>query len=166
MINMTFQRGNQFGNRKGRPKGSRNKLNKSMLDKLIEVADKVEDNKTVSQGKSLLEHFVERAYRNDQVLVTYLKKIIADRNYLTESKEGNGSVQIHKFQIVSTLYTQAEEMITYATDRMDEPIELLRTNKITVSKFKELMIDLMLKGQKESDDLYKKQNKEAGIPED
>ena len=157
---MTFQKGNQFGNRKGRPKGSRNKLNKSMLDKLIEIADKVKDNKTVSQGKSLLEHFVERAYRNDQVLVTYLKKIIADRNYLTESKEGNGSVQIHKFQIVSALYTQAEEMITYATDRMDEPIELLRTNKITVSKFKELMIDLMLKGQKESDDLYKKQNKD------
>ena len=157
---MTFQKGNQFGNRKGRPKGSRNKLNKSMLDKLIEVADKVEDNKTVSQGKSLLEHFVERAYRNDQVLVTYLKKIIADRNYLTESKEGNGSVQIIKFQIVSTLYTQAEEMITYATDRMDEPIELLRTNKITVSQFKDNMIKLMVEKVKEDDEFINNQNQE------
>ena len=147
---MVFKKG-EVTNPKGRPKGAKGKLNKSMLDKLIEIAGKVEENKTVSQGKSLLEHFVERAYRNDQVLVTYLKKIIADRNYLTESKEGNGSVQIIKFQIVSTLYTQAEEMITYATDRMDEPIELLRINKITVSQFKDNMIKLMVEKAKEEE---------------
>jgi hypothetical protein len=159
MRKMVFKKG-EVTNPKGRPIGAKGKLNKSMLDKLIEIAGKVEENKTVSQGKSLLEHFVERAYRNDQVLVTYLKKIIADRNYLTESKEGNGSVQIIKFQIVSTLYTQAEEMIKYASESMSKEIELLQNKKISIPEFKDNMIKLMVEKAKEDDEFINNQNQE------
>ena len=88
---MKFTKGTS-GNPAGRPKGAKGKMSKSMLDKLLEISDKVEKHSSISQGKSIIEHFVERAYKSDPVLVAYMRKIISDRHYLTD-QESEASIK-------------------------------------------------------------------------
>lgn len=68
---MPFKKGKDWkGNPKGRPKSPEIEE----LRQAIEKARKAKD-------KSILEHFVERAYKNDQVLVALIKKLIADKHH-------------------------------------------------------------------------------------
>ena len=145
-MTMVFKKG-EVTNPKGRPKGAKGKMSKGMLNELIRIADKVEDNKIVSQGKSLLEHFVCRAYRNDQVLITYLKKIIADRNYLTETREGNGSAREPiVFEIVSTEWTRKEEMINNNREGLLNILKQLESGKINaINALKKIGEELLKK---------------------
>ena len=64
---MKFQKGNQLGNRKGRPRAPE-------IEKLRQAIAEVEQEK----GKSLLKHFVEQAFKDKRVLIALAKKIVPD----------------------------------------------------------------------------------------
>lgn len=65
--NTSFKKG-QVANPNGRPKNPE-------MDELRLAIKAVEKRK----GQKLLEHFVERAYSNNMVLVALMKKLIADQ---------------------------------------------------------------------------------------
>jgi len=67
-----FKKGNKIAT--GRPKGSRNKLTLA-LQEAIEIVAK-------QKGKSLFEYFVERSYKNDNVLVALIRKLVADKTHV------------------------------------------------------------------------------------
>jgi len=66
-----FQKGHPKTPGSGRPKGSKNKLS---INELKEAIAKVENKK----GKILLQHYVERAFENDRVLMNIIKKLLPD----------------------------------------------------------------------------------------
>lgn len=143
---MPFEKGNKYGNRKGRPKGATGKVKTSQLEKLLEALTKIGE-----EEKEEFMHLVaRRAYHDVTMTKEVLKKMVADRNYLTETKEGDGSAREPIiFDIVSSNYSNCEFLVNGAVGKMDEPIEQLRNHQVTVDKFKEVMIDLMLKCAKE-----------------
>jgi hypothetical protein len=66
----------QSGNPAGKPKGSKNHA--ITLEKLTAAIRAVEK----SKRKSLLEHFVERSYKDNKLLAVLMKKYIADKKEL------------------------------------------------------------------------------------
>ncbi len=70
--NPNFVKGNKIAT--GRPKGSKNKLTLA-LQEAIEIVAK-------EKGKSLFEYFVERSYKNDNVLVALIRKLVADKTHV------------------------------------------------------------------------------------
>lgn len=71
-----FTKGNSFG--RGRPK----KPEIEELRKAIKVVEKQKD-------KKLLQHFIERAYKNDAVLIALIKKLIPDKTQADLDLSGN-----------------------------------------------------------------------------
>ena len=69
--NGRFKKGGSVGNPKGRPKGSTNKI---PLKDFKEALSKVEKEK----GKTLMKHFIERAFEEDAVMVSAIKKLLPD----------------------------------------------------------------------------------------
>lgn len=61
------------GNPNGRPKGSHNRCSIAELGEAIEKVQKSKKGR-----KAILVHFVERAYENDQVLISLMKKLMPD----------------------------------------------------------------------------------------
>lgn len=61
------------GNPNGRPK-----TGQAELEKLRVAADKVSKEKQ----KPLYDHFIERCYENDSVLIAFLKKMVPDLKYV------------------------------------------------------------------------------------
>lgn len=53
----------------GRPK-----LGETSLDKLLQAIHRVEDKK----NKHLLDYYIERCFKNDQVLISVMKKLLPD----------------------------------------------------------------------------------------
>lgn len=146
---MPFEKGNKFGNRKGRPIGALGRVKTSQLELLLEALAKI--------GEEEKEEFMLRvarlAYHDVTMTKEVLKKMVADRSYLTEIKEGDGSVREPiTFNIVSSNYSNCEFLVNGAVGKMGEPIEQLRNHQLTVDKFKEVMINLMLKCAKEDED--------------
>jgi hypothetical protein len=64
---------------------------------------KTKKKEVISNGKSIIEHFVERAYKSDTVLCSFMKKIISDRTYHKEDFE-NEDVKV-TFEIVEASST-------------------------------------------------------------
>jgi len=93
----------QVANLKGRPKGARNKITVAIFDELLKTMKEVEKSETISKGKSIIKHFVERAYKSDAVLCSFMKKIIPDKVYHKEDFE-NVDVNV-TFEIVDTRST-------------------------------------------------------------
>lgn len=65
---MAFPKGNQFGNRKGRPQ-------KPEVEELRVALDKAKK----KHGRSFLDHFVDRAYEDDPCAIALAKKIVPDK---------------------------------------------------------------------------------------
>ena len=106
ILNITGKGGfvkGQVANPKGRPKGARNKITIAIFDELLNTMEEVEKNKTISQGKSIIKHFIERAYKSDAVLCSFIKKIIPDKVYNKEDFE-NRDVKVI-FEIVDAKST-------------------------------------------------------------
>lgn len=70
----------------GRPKGSKNKLTLD-LQKAIQEVEK-------EKKKNLFKHFVERGYKNDNVLVALIRKLIADKTQVEGILEGDLKITI------------------------------------------------------------------------
>jgi len=68
---MPFKPGDPNINRNGRPK-------QPEIQELRDALDAAKKDK----NKSILEHFVERAYTDDGVLVALVKKMLPDKNHL------------------------------------------------------------------------------------
>ena len=69
-----FKPGNNE-NPAGRPKGSKNRISLSLLEQAV-VAEQKKHKKTIYQ------HFVYRAYKNDKVLIALMKKLVPDMSYI------------------------------------------------------------------------------------
>jgi len=76
-----FVKGNKAG--KGRPP-------KPEIEELRKAIKAVEKRK----GKKLLEHFVERAYKNDSALVALVKKLVPDKTQADLDLRGDLSVTV------------------------------------------------------------------------
>ena len=91
------------GNPNGRPKGSKNTITIAIFDELLKAMKKTKKKEVISKSKSIIEHFVERAYKSDTVLCSLMKKIIPDRTYYKEDFE-NEDVKV-TFEIVDASST-------------------------------------------------------------
>jgi len=85
-------------NPNGRPKGSQNVITTKIFNELLKEMKNVQNDVKVSGGKSLLRHFIERAYKNDVVLTAVMKKLVADRSFNIEDLQ-NANVRV-TFEIV------------------------------------------------------------------
>ena len=79
---MPFQKG-KIANPNGRPKNAEAEELRVALKKAH-----------TKRGLSILEHFVERAYKNDKVLVAVMKKLIADKSYIDAETKTEGKIEI------------------------------------------------------------------------
>ena len=75
---MPFKKG-VVTNPNGRPKGSKNTITTKLFNDLLKEMKAVEKNKQISEGKSIIKHFIEQAYSNDTVLCALMKKLVADQ---------------------------------------------------------------------------------------
>ena len=150
---MKFTKGTS-GNPAGRPKGAKGKMSKSMLDKLLEISDKVEKHSSISQGKSIIEHFVERAYKSDPVLVAYMRKIISDRHYLTDQESEASIKHIVNFELIGE--KPSEKIDLWAEEISDVLIEAgLDESKIeSIINEIERRLDLKFLNQKEEEKIF------------
>lgn len=83
---MVFKKG-QSGNPDGRPKGTKNKWSKFLFEDLLKEMRLVEKNEVISKGRTVLAHFVERAYKSDNVLNSLMKKLVADKKEIDAKVE-------------------------------------------------------------------------------
>ena len=72
------------GNPNGRPK-------RGSLETMFREA--MEEVKKRHNGKDIIHHFVERAYKSDTVLICVMKKLIADKIHV--DGDGTGGVQLY-----------------------------------------------------------------------
>ena len=91
------------GNPNGRPKGSKNTMTIAVFDELLKAMKKAKNKEVISKSKSIIEYFVERAYKSDTVLISFMKKIIPDKAYHKEDFE-NEDVKV-TFKIVEASST-------------------------------------------------------------
>ncbi|GAI68418.1 unnamed protein product [marine sediment metagenome] len=91
------------GNPDGRPKGSKNTMTIAIFDELLKAMKNAKNKEVISKGKSIIEHFVERAYKSDMVLISFMKKIFPDKVYHKEDFE-NEDVKV-TFEIVDAKST-------------------------------------------------------------
>jgi len=94
---MVFKKG-VSGNPGGKPKGTKHSMTVDMMDELLRAIANTKEKKEISKGKSILEHFVERAYKSDTVLNAFMKKLIPDRTFNIEDFR-NGNIKV-VFEIV------------------------------------------------------------------
>jgi len=97
---MAFQKG-QSGNPKGRGKGVTNKVS---VDRLLHEVHKV----GLKKGKPLLQHFVERAYEDDRVLVAVIRKLVADKSDHSVNLAGGGVTLYISTNVPRRRYTDDE----------------------------------------------------------
>lgn len=90
-----FQKG-QSGNPRGRPKGATGYA--ADLTRAIRTVEK-------EQGKSLLQHFVERAFKSDKVLAAVAKKLIPD---LATTKQEFAAAELPPIEIILYADTQSK----------------------------------------------------------
>ena len=94
---MVWKKG-QSGNPSGRSKGV-----PSELEKLREAAARVEK----KTGKKLYDHFIERAYENDAVLIALCKKFIPDL------KQIDGTIEKKQLSLIGiTLNPEIQELVS------------------------------------------------------
>ena len=150
MVKVVFKQG-ESGNPAGRPKGAKGKLTKNLLEELLAISEKVEKHSTISQGKSIIEHFVERAYKSDPVLIAYMRKIISDRHYLTEKEEEGSVKHIVNFELIGE--KPSEKINLWAEEISDVLIEagLDETKIESIINEIERRLDLKFLNQKEED---------------
>lgn len=115
---MPFQKNNKLG--KGRPRGSQNAMTKEMFEDLLKAMKTVKKNEAISKGKDILIHFIERAYENDTVLCTLMKKLVADQQTTKVELETDEVIVIGmdeptEEQIAETI-KKAEEIRRKATE--------------------------------------------------
>lgn len=96
---MPFKKG-IVTNPNGRPKGSKNTMTVKIFEDLLKEMKAAEKDKTISKGKSILRHFIERAYKNDTVLCAFMKKLVADRTFNIEDFQ-NGVIKV-TFEIIDS----------------------------------------------------------------
>jgi len=96
---MPFKKG-IVTNPNGRPKGSKNAITVKIFEDLLKEMKAVEKDETISKGKSILKHFIERAYKNDTVLCAFMKKLVADRTFNIEDFQ-NGTIKV-TFEIIES----------------------------------------------------------------
>ncbi len=69
---MTFRKGDPNINRNGRPKSP----------EIEELRNAIKEATKTHEGRSLLQHFVEKAYDDNSVLVACIKKLIPDKHQM------------------------------------------------------------------------------------
>ena len=142
---MVFKPG-ESGNIAGRPKGALGKVKTSQLEKLLEALDKIG-----KEQKEEFMHLVARlAYHDVTMTKEVLKKMVADRSYLTESKEGDGSVVKVVFETIETHWSAREAMVDNNKEGLLNILEQLESGEINA-------IDAL---NKIGDELLKKKVKE------
>ena len=95
---MPFVKG-KSGNPGGKPKGTKHSMTVDIFDKLLKAIKETKDNKKISKGKDVFEHFVERAYKSDTVLNALMKKFVPDRTFNIEDIRG-GDIKV-SFELVN-----------------------------------------------------------------
>ena len=88
-------------------KSSQNVITAKILEDLLKEMKVVKKNEIISSGKSILRHFIERAYKNDTVLCALMKKLIADRAFNIEDLR-NGNIQV-TFEIIDAKKEEDKE---------------------------------------------------------
>jgi len=104
---MPFKKG-VVTNPNGRPRGSKNAVTVKIFEDLLKEMKIVEKDEKISKGKSVLRHFIERAYKNDTVLCAFMKKLVADRTFNIEDFQ-NGTIRV-TFEIVEAKKEKEEKV--------------------------------------------------------
>ena len=140
---MTFKAG-ESGNKAGRPVGAKGKYTNSFLDKMIILEEKVAKEK----GISLLEHFIRECHTDNNLLAQYLKKIVADRNYLTDKEDGSVQEPIKvEFETIETFWSAREAMVNRNREGLLNILKQLEKGEITATDALDKIGNELLKGK-------------------
>ena len=101
---MGFQKG-QSGNIAGRPKGSKTLFSRIELELAIQDIEK-------EKKISLYKHLVRRAYENDAVLMSLVKKLLPDAQLVEEKEDWVKEELVFDFDSKS-IPNRAEELKKY-----------------------------------------------------
>ena len=106
------EKGFQEGHLKtgGRIAGTPNKIGRAFVDMFINSLSEIDIKDETTVGKKLIDHILNRAFKNDTVALGVLKKLIPDLSFNIEKMIAAEPVKV-TFDIVDTAYSQKETMI-------------------------------------------------------
>jgi hypothetical protein len=106
---MVFKKG-ESGNIKGRPKGSKNKMSGKLLEDFLTTIKDVEEDEKISQGRTFFKHIISRAYKNDSVAISILRKLIPDQTFNIEEFRNENPIKITS-EVIETYWSAREAMV-------------------------------------------------------
>ena len=94
----------------GRKLGTGNKIGREFADMFISSLSKVDLKSETTVAEKLIEHILNRAFKNDVVALGILKKLLPDLTFNIEKMLDREPVKV-TFDIIDTAYSQKETMI-------------------------------------------------------
>ena len=148
---MVFTKGKEWkGNPDGRPKGSKNKINKHIFEEFLRTIKDVEKDERISQGKTFFKHILTRAYKNDSVAISILKKLIPDQTFNIEEFQSENPIKV-QFETVSTVWSMKEKMIKQNREGLLEILKKVQSKELGIEEGLDKLGAELLKKEKDKE---------------
>lgn len=132
----------------GRKEGVKNRVSQELIDKFLATLNEVELDKKISQGRHLIRHIIERAYKNDVVALGILRKLIPDLSFNINELKIPEPVKV-TFDIIDSSHSLKEEMIETNRAGIFNILTKVRTGELQVTEGLERLGTELLKTKEE-----------------